>query len=98
MPATQDTKTERVQVRLDADAKSMLKRAAALANTSVSAFVVSSALDAAGRLIQERERLVLSNKDWDLFSKAILDPPEPNDAMREAFALHERLITRTAGG
>ena len=72
MPSIQDTKTERVQVRIDADAKSMLKRAAALANTSVSAFVVSSALDAAGRLIQERERLVLSDKDWDLFSQAIL--------------------------
>ncbi len=98
MPSIQDTKTERVQVRIDADAKRMLKRAAALANTSVSAFVVSSALDAAGRLIQERERLVLSDRDWDVFSRAILDPPEPNDAMREAFAAHERLIARTAGG
>jgi len=98
MPTTQDTKSERVQVRIDTDAKRMLKRAAALANTSVSAFVVSSALDAAGRLIQERERLVLSDKDWDLFSEALVNPPGPNEAMRDAFAAHERLITRTAGG
>lgn len=49
----------RVQVRIDDDAKRLLKRAAALANTSVSAFAVNSALDAAGRLTRERERMVV---------------------------------------
>ena len=97
MPAAQETKTERVQVRIDRAAKRMLERAAALANTTVSAFVVNSALDAAGRLIQEREQLVLSERDWDVFFDALVNPPKPNAALRKAFAAHRRLITGTAG-
>ena len=95
MPTRRKTKTERFQVRIDDDAKRMLERAAALANTSVSAFVVSSALDAAGRLIREWERLVVSERDWVVFLDAIVNPPEPGEALRDAFAAHGRLITRT---
>ena len=96
MPTARQAKSERVQVRIDPTAKRMLERAAALANTSVSAFVVNSALDAAGRLIEERERLVLSERDWDVFFDALVDPPKPNAALRKAFAAHKRLIARTA--
>ena len=63
--ADQQTKTERVQVRIDPVAKHMLERAAALANTTVSAFVVNNALEAADRLISKRERLAISQQDWD---------------------------------
>ena len=98
MPTGRKTKTERVQVRVDPNAKRMLERAAALANTTVSAFVVNSALDAAGHLIRERERLVLSERDWDLFLDALVTPPEPNAALRRAFARHDRLVARTVGG
>ena len=97
MPAQHETKNERVQVRIDKDAKRMLQHAAALANTSVSAFVVNSALDAAGRLIEARERLMLGEQDWDVFFEALINPPEPNQTLRDAFATHDRLITGTAG-
>ena len=97
MPTTQETKTKRVQVRVDPSAKRMLERAAALANTTVSAFVVNSALDAAGHLIREREQLVLSERDWGVFFEALVKPPRPNAALRKAFAAHKRLIAETAG-
>ena len=48
-------KTERVQVRIDRAAKRRLERAAALANTTVSAFVVNHAL-AARRSFDPRAR------------------------------------------
>ena len=95
--AVRQTKTERVQMRVDPEAKRMLERAAALENTTVSAFVVHNALKAADRLIQDRERLVLSERDWNLFFDALVDPPEPNAALRQTFAAHERLIAKTAG-
>lgn len=97
MPTTQPAKTERVQVRVDPTAKRMLERAAALANTTVSAFVVNSALDAAGHLIHDREQLVLSEGDWNVFFDALVNPPKPNAALRKAFAVHGRLVTETAG-
>ena len=97
MSATQPAKTERVQVRIDPTAKRRLERAAALASTTVSAFVVSSALDAADALIRERETLVLGERDWEVFFDALANPPNPNAALRKAFAAHKRLITETPG-
>ena len=96
--AARHTKTERVQIRIDPMAKHMLERAAALANTTVSAFVVNNALEAADRLISKRERLAISQRDWNRFFDALVDPPKPNTSLRRAFAAHERLITKTVGG
>jgi uncharacterized protein (DUF1778 family) len=93
----QGTKSERVQVRIDRGGKRLLKRVAALANTTVSAFVVNSALDAAGRLIRERRQIVLNERAWDVFLDAVLDPPKPKPALRRAFAAHRRLVARTVG-
>lgn len=95
--AVRQTKTERVQMRVDPEAKRMLERAAALENTTVSAFVVHNALKAAERLIQDRERLTVSERDWNLFFDALVNPPEPNAALRQAFAAHGRLIAKTVG-
>ncbi len=94
---TRQARTERVQMRIDPAAKRMLERAAALSNTTVSAFVVNHALEAADHLIRERERLVVSDRDWNLFFDALVDPPEPNAALREAFTAHGRLISKTVG-
>ena len=95
--AVQQARTERVQMRIDPAAKRMLERAAALSNMTVSTFVASNALEAAGRLIRERERLVLSEQDWNLFFDALVFPTEPNAALRGAFAAHRRLIAKTPG-
>lgn len=52
-------------------------------------------LEAADRLI--RERLVLSEQDWNLFFEALVSPPEPNAALHGAFAAHRHLIAKTPG-
>ena len=95
--AAQQTKMEHVQIRIDSEAKHMLERAAALANTTVSAFVVNHALQAADRLISKRERLAISQRDWGRFFDALVNPPKPNAALRRAFAAHGRLVTKTVG-
>lgn len=89
---TEHTRTQRVQIRIAPAAKRMIERAAALQNTTVSGFVVNSALDAASHLIREHERLVLDARDWEVFLDALLDPPGPNAALREATLTYSRLI------
>lgn len=84
-------KSERVQLRIDQQSKRLLEQAAGLANMSVSSFVAACALEAATRLIQERQRLVVSSEEWDHFLKVLAEPPEPADALRRALAAHERL-------
>ena len=45
----------------------------------------------------ERVQLVLSDQDWEIFSAALVNPPEPNAALRKAFVSHDRLIVKTIG-
>ena len=74
----------RVHLRMDGRAKRTLERAAAYEETTVSRFVLSSAIAAAERVIESRERIVLPATDWDTFYDALLNPPEPNEALRAA--------------
>ena len=55
------------------------------------------ALETANRLTCERERLILNGQDWEIFSAALVNPPEPNDALCKAFVNHDRLIVRPTG-
>ena len=84
MADTAGLKHARVHLRLDARTKRKLERAAAYEETTVSRFVLSNAVAAAERVIESHEKIVLSAMDWDAFHDALLDPPEPNAALREA--------------
>ena len=79
-----EPKRERIHLRLDARSKRKLERAAAYEETSLSQFVLSNALQAAERVIKAREWITLSAADWDAFHDALLNPPEPNAALRQA--------------
>ena len=56
-----------------------------------------NALKATDPPARERERFVLSDQDWEIFSAALVNPPEPNAALRKAFVNHDRLIVKTTG-
>ncbi len=79
-------KTERIEVRLSAEHKALLEDAARQRGQSVSAFVVSEALERA-RQLQLR---ILTRRDWDLFLE-IMDRDEvPAPALVAAARKHPR--------
>lgn len=84
MAAIARLKKDRMHLRLDATSKQKLERAAAYEETTVSRFVLAKAVAAAERVIDSHERIVLSAEDWEAFHDALLAPPEPNAALREA--------------
>ena len=84
MDQVADVKRDRMHLRLDARTKLTLERAAAYQETTVTAFVLSSAVAAAERVIESHEQVTLSTRDWDAFQEALLNPPEPNERLREA--------------
>jgi uncharacterized protein (DUF1778 family) len=65
---------ERLEVRVTADQESLIERAAALQGCSVTAFVLTSAQDAARRTIEEHQRLDLSLRDSQAFVQALMNP------------------------
>lgn len=90
MPRTAEIKDDRLQVRLDADAKRMLQRAASYRRKTVSQFVLATALDEAEKVIRENEAVTLSGADWKAFYDALTNPPAPNAALRKAFARYRK--------
>ncbi len=84
MAQTAGVKRERMHLRLDAKTKRKLERAAAYEATTVSDFVLANAVTAAERVIDSHEKITLSATDWDVFYDALVNPPEPNEKLREA--------------
>ena len=80
--------TARLEARLPASVYATLKRAAELKGRSITDFVVSAAHDAARLAIEEEGIIRLSAEDQLRFAQALLDPPEPNEALRRAMQLH----------
>ncbi len=84
MGRTAEAKRDRMHLRLDAKTKRKLERVAAYEETSVSDFVVANAAAAAERVIDSREKIALSAMDWKVFYDALINPPEPNEKLKEA--------------
>ena len=84
-------RTARIEARIAPDALAIVKRAAELQGRSVSDFVVAAAQEAAHRTIEETQIIRLSVEDQRAFAEAIINPPEPNDALRRAAARYRAL-------
>jgi uncharacterized protein (DUF1778 family) len=91
MPNEQ-TRTARIEARISPEMLAVVKRAAEIQGRSLSDFVVTAAQEAAQRTIEDTALLRLSVEDQRLMMDAILNPPEPNAALRRAAEAHRRLI------
>jgi uncharacterized protein (DUF1778 family) len=97
MAATQTTpklkeRPQRLEARLPADAKAVIQHAADISGSSLSEFVVSSALKAAHEMIREHEIIVLTARDSIAFAEALLNPKGPNEALLAAARRHRELL------
>jgi uncharacterized protein (DUF1778 family) len=71
-------------LHLDAESTRKLERAAAYEETTVADFVLKNAVAAAERVIASHEWTTLSARDWEVFYDALINPPEPNEKLKEA--------------
>jgi len=77
-------KTARLEARISAEQKELIARAAGYEGRSVSDFIVATVQEAARAVIQEHEFLRLNESQSRAFVEALLNPPEPNEALQEA--------------
>lgn len=87
-------KSERVAMRLTPLVKQQLERAAIIEGRSLTDFVVAAALEAARSTIERTHVIRLSMRDSDRFLAALANPPDPNDALRKAAALHKATVEK----
>lgn len=84
-------RVERVEIRMTRAQKKNIERAASLRGTSVTDFILNQVQPAATAAIREFESLELRNEDRRVFVEALLNPPEPNEALKAAVARHKQM-------
>jgi uncharacterized protein (DUF1778 family) len=78
------TKIDRIDLRVSSDQKELLEKAASLKGLSLSAYLLSHGLEAAKIELEAHQKLVLSDRDRDLFLSLIVNPPKPNQDLKNA--------------
>jgi|HubBroStandDraft_3_1064219.scaffolds.fasta_scaffold421514_1 uncharacterized protein (DUF1778 family) len=84
-------RVERLELRATSDQKRLIKRAAELTGTTVAAYILSHVQEAAAATIRDFESLFLRDEAREVFVQALLNPPEPNEALKAAAARHQQL-------
>ncbi|WP_292004343.1 DUF1778 domain-containing protein [Chlorobium sp.] len=81
----------RLEARISRATHTRIKLASDIQGRTVTDFVVHAALEAATKTIEENFVVQLSMEGQEAFAEALLNPPEPNDALRRAFERHSAL-------
>jgi uncharacterized protein (DUF1778 family) len=79
--ATQATRSEKIDIRITPDAKNILQEAAREKHTTISQFVLDTALSAASEVLIERSRISLNAEQWTAFMEALDAPPRQHPRM-----------------
>ena len=78
MPRVAVEDNSRMSLRILADEKAILLRAVALEHTDLTEFVIRHAVRAAKAIIEEADRVPLSERDSLRVLALLENPPEPN--------------------
>ncbi len=89
-------KTERVEARLSPDQRSRIEQAAEFAGESMSAFMVSAAVERADELIAAQTATVVPSDYFDQLLAALDEPAEPSPRLAASAkrARRQRRITK----
>lgn len=72
----------RINLRTSFEAKALIERAAALMGTTVSAFMLQNAYDAARQVVSDNDTLLFSQQAFDAFVAECEADREPSSALR----------------
>ena len=74
----------RFELKMDAEEKDVVSRAAALMGTTMAAFVRIAAKEKAHELLDRESRITLTERDFKAFALALNRPFKPNPALQRA--------------
>lgn len=88
MPQILVETNDRMSLRIASEEKSLLMRAAAIQHTNLTEFVIRHVVSVARKIIEDNERLELTERDSLRVLDLLDNPPTPNDKlMTAAFTL-----------
>jgi uncharacterized protein (DUF1778 family) len=87
-PESAERKTHRIESRVTASVKEVIQRASAISGMTPGDLAYAEAR----RVVAEHEHLLLEGADRDVFFAALIDPPEPTEALKKAFRRSRELF------
>lgn len=84
MPRSPVSSNSRIAVRVRPADKALILRAAELAETDLTEFILRTTLKEAHAVIDEHERIKLSKRDSRRVLELLENPPPPNAKLRKA--------------
>lgn len=88
-----NSKSENINFRVSSDAKELIEKAVVVAGQSLTDFATRSLISSATEVLEREYLTTLSNRDRDRLLAMLDADDEPNDALRQAAAIHHQLIT-----
>ena len=85
-------KRSRLEARISAQEKELLKQAADLQGCTLTEFVVRSAQEAARKAVKEHQIMSLTTRDTEAFVKALLKPPAPSKKLKRAAERYKKVM------
>lgn len=81
-----NTEHARFDTRLSKEQKTFFERAASIGGyRSLTDFIILTVQEKAKQIIKEKETILASEKDSEVFFDAMMNPPKPNNALSAAF-------------
>lgn len=74
----------RIDARISLEQKRTFERAAEMEGVTLTDFAVSSMQRAAVQVFEDHAMITISKRDQQAFVDALMNPPEPNDALHTA--------------
>ena len=85
---------ERFDLKMNADEKAVVAKAAALMGTTMAGFVRAAAKEKAHVLLERETRLTLTGRDFAAFAHALNTAFAPNPALKQALTQARRKVRR----
>lgn len=89
--ATASPRRHRLEMRVTPDQDALIRQAAEIEDTTVTAFVLDTVTTRAKRVIKQHQDLLLSTDAFDRFIAELDKPAEPVDELLELFERHPKL-------
>jgi uncharacterized protein (DUF1778 family) len=90
-PTTKPSRRHRLEVRVTPDQDALIRQAADLEETTVTAFVLDTVTARAKRVVRQHQDLVLSNEAFDRFIAELDKPAEVVPELVKLFKRHSKI-------
>ncbi len=90
-PAASPQQRHRLEVRVSPEQGALIREAADLQGTTVTAFVLETVTTRANKVVKQHRDLTLSNQAFDRFIAELDKPPAPVDELVELFKRNPKL-------